>query len=261
MEAAGQLQNWPRFKWSAVIVLILTFQVAMIFWLQGRTTPPPPPVSAQPVIYLPANREAELPGVDNPTFFVLPNQRGFSGPAWMKISALEYHPAEWTEPPRPLALPVEGLGRTLGEFVRSEVFRPFDVDNGRARHMEAPFPVSPADLVETQSTASVEGDLAGRPLLSSLNPVSQPAAEILSNSVVQIAVDAEGRVFSPALLRGSGSLAADADALALAKSVRFQPLPSGAPDISASVLTWGKVVFHWHTVPSTNTVSTTTPQD
>ena len=261
MEAAGQLQNRPRFKWSAVIVLILTFQVAMIFWLQGRTTPPPPPVSAQPIIYLPANRAAELPGVDDPTFFVLPNQRGFSGPAWMKISPLEYHPAEWMEPPRPLALPVERLGRTLGEFVRNEVFRPFDVDNGRARHMEAAFPVSPADLVATRSTASVEGDLAGRPLLSSLNPVSQPAAEILSNSVVQIAVDAEGRVFSPALLRGSGSLAADADALALAKSARFQPLPPGAPDISASVLTWGKVVFHWYTVPSTNTVSTTTPQD
>lgn len=261
MEATGQFQSWPRFKWSAVIVLILTFQVAMIFWLQGRTTPPPLPASAQPIIYLPADRAAELPGVGDPTFFVLPNQRGFSGPVWMKISALEYHPAEWSEPPRPLALPVERLGRALGEFVRNEVFRPFEVDNGRAWHMEAPFPVPPADLVETQSTASVEGDLASRPLLSSFNPASQPATEILSNSVVQIAVDAEGRVFSPALLRGSGSQTADADALALAKSARFQPLPRGAPEISASILTWGKVVFHWHTVPSTNTVSTTTPQD
>src|SRR5260370_19748754 len=136
MEAGGQLQSWRGFKWSTVIVLILTFQVAMIFWLQGRRPPLPPPVSAQPVIYLPANREAELPGVGDPTFFVLPNQRGFSGPAWMKISALEYHPAEWTEQPRPLALPVERLGRTLGEVVRYEVVRPFDVDNGRARHME-----------------------------------------------------------------------------------------------------------------------------
>ena len=259
MEAAAHMRSWPRFKWSAVIVLILTFQVTMIFWLQGRTTPPPSKVSAQPLIYLPSDRAAELPGVGDPTFFVLPNQRGFSGPAWMKISPLEYHPVAWSAPTNLLELPAEGLGRKLGEFVRNEVFRPFDVDNGRARPVEDPLPLPASDLVETQSAASVEGDLAGRPLLSTFNLASQPAAEILSNSVVQIAVDAEGRVFSPALLQGSGSKGADADALELAKSSRFQPLAGNVPDISAPSLTWGRVVFRWHTVPTTNTVSTATP--
>ncbi len=177
----------------------------------------------------------------------------------MKVSPLEYHPAEWTEPPRPLTPPLEGLGSALGEFVRNEAFRPFDVDNGRARQTEGALPILSEDLVETQSAASVEGDLARRPLLSSFNPGSQPAAEILSNSVVQIAVDAEGRVFSPALVQGSGSKAADTDALALAKSARFQPLMRSVPNISAPSLTWGRVVFHWHTVPSSNTVSATTP--
>jgi TonB family protein len=261
MEATAQLHRWPAFKWIAVVTLILTFQVAMVFWLQGRTTPSPSPASAQPIVYLPADRFAELPGVGDPTFFVLPNQRGFSGPAWMKISPLEYHPEELPEPPRPLALPVEGLGRTLREFVRNEVFRPFRVDNDYAWRTEESPLTSPADLVETQSTASIEGDLAGRPLLSSFNPASQPAADILSNSVVQIAVDAEGHVFSPALLRGSGSQSADTDALAMAKSARFQPLARGAPEISASRLNWGRVVFHWHTVPATNTATTTTPRD
>ena len=133
MVATVQFQSWPRFKWGAVIVLILMFQIAMIFWLQGRTTTPPPQASAQPVIYLPADPAAELPGVGDPTFFVLPNQRGFSGQAWMKISTLEYRPAEWAGQPHPLDLKVEQLGGKLSEFVQNAVFRPFDVDNEHPR--------------------------------------------------------------------------------------------------------------------------------
>ena len=38
-----------------------------------------------PVIYSPADQAADLPGVSDPTLFILPNDHGFSGPAWMQF--------------------------------------------------------------------------------------------------------------------------------------------------------------------------------
>ena len=76
---------------------------------------------------------------------------------------------------------------------------------------------------------------------------------------MQIAVDAAGRVFSAALLNvKSGSAEANASALKLARSARFQPWrwigphpPPPAPD----GLSWGTIVFHWHTVARTNSAA------
>ena len=51
-------------------------------------------------------------------------------------------------------------------------------------------------------------------------------------------------------MSGSGSKKADLEALAIAKAVRFAPLP-GLPvagTVDRADLTWGKLVFQWFTV-------------
>jgi hypothetical protein len=103
-------------------------------------------------------------------------------------------------------------------------------------------------LENTESSFSIEGALADRPLLSQFALHSWPATEILTNTVVQIAVDAAGRVFSASLLVKSASPDANAAALNLARLARFQPLRwLGEKPPPPGALSWGKIIFHWHT--------------
>ena len=99
------------------------------------------------------------------------------------------------------------------------------------------------------STLRVADDLANRRLLNP--PELQPwaAADLLTNTVVQVLVNAEGNVVTHTLLApGSGDPKADQRALALARTARFQPLRGAAP-----ALTLGVLIFEWRTVPLTNT--------
>jgi TonB family protein len=57
---------------------------------------------------------------------------------------------------------------------------------------------------------------------------------------VQVLVDAAGNVVSTVLLTPSGYDAADQRALELARALRFTP---------SSSLTFGRIIFNWHTVP------------
>ncbi len=253
MDAPPDARGWPRYKLAAFSLTVLIVQVGLIFWLaKGRTVKSSAGGGPWPKIFLPADRTAELPGVADPTLYVLPNRRSFSGPAWMKLPPREYHLADWTEPPHPLKLPVEQLGLTLREFVHTNAPRLFEMANPRELQPADLGIFAPTNLLAAESTVTVEG-LADRPLLSSFNLAPQPSPEILKASEVQVAVDADGRVFSPVLLKpGCGSKDADAKAVQFAKAARFQPLPQAHSDGAGpgAGLTWGKLIFHWRTIPA-----------
>lgn len=253
--------SWSRRRWFAVVGLLVLFHVTLIFWVGERKPIGPIPPPSTSAMYMPAEQTAELPGLSDPTLFVLPNRHGFSGPAWMNVPSLQDHLKEWTEP-EPSPAPAPELGRTLNEFVRDNVSRPFEV----ARKPEPQLAVmafsTPANLLRTHSTYSVEGELGQRALLSPLKLGSWPAAEILTNSEVLVGVNPEGLVFSAVLLTKCGpkddpvATQADASALNLATSARFRPVgwigPKRPPN-SPTALTWGRLVFHWHTSGSTAT--------
>ena len=121
-----------------------------------------------------------------------------------------------------------------GRFVRHP--------NGYRAFHPAPLPPDPP--------LRIEGDLATRPLLAPLALKSWAHAELLSNSVVQAMVDADGFTFSPVLLTGCGLEEADLYALKLASGARFRPaprLPGTGHDPGG--LTWGKLIFQWQTLP------------
>jgi TonB family protein len=107
-------------------------------------------------------------------------------------------------------------------------------------------------LEPIQSRLTLEGVLADRPLLSQFTLTSWPATEILTNSVVQTGVDDKGTVVSAVLLTSCGSTKADAKALMLARSARFEPLHPSRLGPPSTILAWGNMVFRWQTiVPST----------
>jgi TonB family protein len=75
---------------------------------------------------------------------------------------------------------------------------------------------------------------------------------LLSNSVVQIAVDSAGQVIAARLLGRSGSVDADTNALDKARSLRFRPVPLPAP-------VWGNAIFEWQTLEQTNSTPSGRP--
>jgi len=99
----------------------------------------------------------------------------------------------------------------------------------------------------TNSTLRVAGDLVNRRLLNPPQLQSWPALDLLTNTVVQVLVNAEGNVFSSTLLTLSGSKEADQNALDVARAARFEPLRRSSP-----ALTIGALIFEWHTAPLAN---------
>jgi len=188
----------------------------------------------------------------DPTVFPLPSQHGFSERAWLRLKQYEV-PAE-TEARAWLTNDPALLGTNF-PLNRSKSLLPF----GLADHDGADLEPWPAFLApepfKTQSRLEVRGELTERQLNTPTQLRAWPAgpnAQLLSDSVVQIAVDSAGRVVAARLLARSGSVDADTNALAEARRLRFWPVPSPTP-------VWGKAVFAWQTLEQTNASSSRPP--
>jgi hypothetical protein len=107
------------------------------------------------------------------------------------------------------------------------------------------------ESISTPSTLRVEGDLSRLRLLTPPQLPPQTNADLLTNTVVQLLVDARGNPFSPIVLSSSGSPAADAMALTnFAKAVRFAPAQAAAlGTVPPDTMTMGKLIFQWQTIP------------
>jgi hypothetical protein len=83
-----------------------------------------------------------------------------------------------------------------------------------------------------------------------------PGVELLTNSVVQLAVTPEGQTVAAMLLVSSLSKEADLTALNQARAARFASLnPPGLDRFaySPNQLSWGQMIFEWHTTPRPTT--------
>jgi hypothetical protein len=251
--APAESRTWTPIKWATVAACVLALQTGFFFWF---TLPPRlAPYGHAPAlsIRMPEGQAAEVPGSVSPLVLVRPDAHGFSGKAWLQLPPVTYDPQQSNPPPFRLLLQTDGLGNVVAESLSGSRASPFEAATRPGpRFDEVNYTPAP-DPATLQSTLTIEGELAGRPLL--IKPVLklQPADTILSNTVVNILVDADGRVFAPPFLapkepRDSAGTAtpADADALAAAAGLLFQPLArvSGQPH-----LTPGRLVFHWQTVP------------
>lgn len=255
--APAASRSWTRRRWWGVAALVFLFQLALIFWL-GETAPPTPhPAAPGLTLRLAGSAAAELLALRDPTLFVLPRPQVISTPAWFKAPHPDADVFAWPEPANPPALSIGQPGTALSQRAESNLF---PLQQALARfepHPDLP-EAAPLPMGADQSTLQLRGALAQRRLLAPLDLRSWTHRDILSNSVVQLLVDAEGMPRSITLLAGSGSPEADRYALALARGARFEPLrpnpgdPASAP---AAHLSWGRMVFLWHTqpLPPTNT--------
>jgi hypothetical protein len=250
--SASGRRSWSRRRWAAAITLAIVAQLALVFWAGDKSKVAPRPADQEPQVLLAPAFRGELADVENPTLFARANRHGFSGQAWPRVSLPQYPPAAWTEPPRLLQLDPARLTGGLRELLRSNAPPPFEIavkPEPRIGRDQIP---DPASSLPTQSVLRVASGLAGRRLLSNIVLPSQPHGDLLTNSVVQVVVDADGWTRSATLLSSCGAAGVDQQAIGLAKSARFESLRLRGPERPTQpvpALTVGPLVFQWHTVP------------
>ena len=247
-ELSGE-KRWTRSRWLTLVLLIFAAHVGLLFAFGARKPAVPRAVTDVPRLAL-ADDADELIALSDPTLFALPHP--------MDLTVLREHTSDltqtsfrWTEEPSGwLDLSIATLGIDFGKFMQTNRY------TGLELQLKPPLklaePASPLEPIFPQvSTMRIEGGLAQRPLLSTIELPSWPCADVLAPSVVQTIVDASGNVVSVVLLPpGSGWDDADQRALELARAARFAPAPR---------LTIGRLVFHWHTVPLPGTNAPASP--
>lgn len=249
---ASAEHSWPWHRWGLLIGLAFAAHVGFIFAFGDRQPLVPRETVNAPALQFTTHRTGQQQ-LDDPTLFALPHPHGFASVAWMRRPRIEFAPYRWTEPPRPLALVVAQLGATFQQRMATNRFARLALEALPPPELTR---LSAPDLkfITTRaSTPRLGGELAQRRWLNApTNLPSWPAADWLTNSVVQVWVEADGQILSPALLLpGSGSKDADQLALKVARAARFAPLPGGV-----AKLTPGALIFEWHTVPLTNATLT-----
>jgi hypothetical protein len=188
---------------------------------------------------------------DDPLLLALPTQQGFSGPAWLQFSPPDYQLPETTNPVYWLSLDPPALAETFRSFVATNAVAPVGAAARPLPRLTRFEPAQTTEPVRTKSRLVVTDELASRVLLSPDELRSFAFNDILSNTVVRVAVDADGRATFVMLISQSGSREADAYAEEFARHARFRPLRLG-PGMTppTAPLTWGRLTFRWHTTPT-----------
>jgi hypothetical protein len=223
------------------------------------------------VLRLADNNLKDVLPLADPTLFALPHREGFSGAAWLSAPTQEIQPFAWTEPVQFLELPDKLTDRyrlqtralPLVEGPAGAFPEPVAPRASERLAATADFPpelflakVNESGLFADHSAVRQTGGLEGRGARTRFDLPSWPHSDVLTNSVVQVLVDSEGRPFSAILIGpGSGSKEADDFAVRQARGARFAPLPRGAGGSALSGLAWGELVFEWHTLPASNGVA------
>lgn len=242
--------GWSRQRWLTTVALVFAAQVAVIFALGERHVPAPRAVGDVPRLTLAAG-SSELLALDDPTLFVLPQPGDFAFAGQGRTNAAPRQFLHWTEPPLPPLLAAGNLGAIFAQFMRTNAFAaPANSLKLRPRLSEPPLPALP--VLAGNSSLRIEGELAGRKLLTAVDLTNWPYADVIEPSRVLVLVNAAGQVVSAVLLPPASPIEtashyhpADASALALARHLRFAPAPG---------LAVGRLIFEWRTVlpPTTN---------
>lgn len=249
-----ELRPRARRRWWGAVLLVFGAQLGLIFWLGSRAPIRPRPPAVAPKLQLAGPAAGELLALTDPTLFVLPHRQGFSGLAWLEAKPQKYEPFTWPDQPAWLPLSEAQLGAAFNRFVHSNDLQAVQPPVQAAPALALP-PLTETGGFPGCSTVRVTGSLARRLLLTPLEPPSWPYPDLLANSVVQLMVNAGGKPVSVTLLASSGYKEADDYALAQARTVRFQPVGRRGPQRPRNPLawlTWGELVFEWHTVPPAN---------
>ncbi len=262
MTTASESRAWSPLRWVVVIAVLYGGQMALFFVLGRQRVAVAPPTMPALAVHIPSYRYVNIPGVDRPTLLVTENPAGFS--KLFPESEKSGRAAGWSaQPDGVLSRPVTPPGGDLTNIPKNGFSTAKSVVDRPKPSMDS---VVVTDETIAASSFVVEGELASRRLLPNRRQADPVSATALSNTVVQIHVDAQGRVFDlPVILfpaDKSGSAVADAEAIATARALKFAPATGGSGSGTSGRqddLTRGTVVFQWRTVPPPATNAASSP--
>lgn len=252
MDSVAQMQaierdlvRWQRAKWLAVIATVFVLQLGLFIWasqkeLQTRVVYP-----AEPRITFATPENARLsPEIENPFLFAAASHHGFSGEAWLR-------PPEWPLPKVGRSIEPNYLELAEADKVIPEhnAVQNFTLASARRTGAQLPPPSEPAQDTPRSSELRLE-NFSGRTLVTPLALPVQYHGDVLSSTVVEAMVGRDGLVISARVINNSGSGRADADALALARRARFNPVNS-----AENVPVVGKLIFEWFALSLADTNS------
>ena len=248
-------EGWSRSRWIFLIAFVLAAHVAFIFIFGTKKQIVSRAVKNVPQLQL-ADDASELIALDDPTLFALPHANDFASAVWLRTPTNVPPDFRWTVPMNWLTLDAEKLGATFNQFMQTNQFAEFQPDFKPEPQLAEP--VLPVESAPPQnSTLNIFGELKSRRLLNQVNVPSLPYNDVIAASRVQVLVDPAGNVFSTVLLPSENSAeesgrydVADQRALELARTARFAP---------AAQLTFGELIFSWHTVPAAATNTNANP--
>lgn len=261
----AQRKRGRRWRWFWGFTFLFLTHAAAVFWLGQRLQPPTVPEQPKPLIYLASDDEAarritELSAVD-PTLFAWPSEKGFSGDAWLKNKPSDMTLSNGAAQPNWLPVNTNELGGILIAHARTNRISTEPLLDGLRGGTPFELRIAAAPLV-SRSTLTVEGGIKERPFTMPIPLPSATNVDLLTNTVVEIAVNGDGVVESAMLAAECGSKAADETAINAARQLAFAPLPLKRAAREAAVPQRGRVVFTWHIVPPaiTNGLTATAPR-
>lgn len=235
-------KRWPFSRWLILITGFFVFQLSFAFLVADRplnATKKPQTFIARTIPgTLTEERLSQTFFTSDPLLFPLASQHGYSGAGWMTVNRPAYEFPEEIEPPHWLALHSDDLGRVSPAKPKPEL--PFQLGQQSTPQTEA-LPVFVTTVVaRTNSLVRVDANLRDRAIGIPMKLPARPNADVLSNSVIDIAVNGAGEVVASRLAGSSTSKEADRAALAQAKLLKFHPL-------NAIGTIWGQAIFEWET--------------
>lgn len=221
-ERGERPRRLPRWAWGALALFLA--QVLLLALLSPAPPAPAPAADPWRGAFVPAAPDdgADWLAVQAPTLFLLPQEQGFSGDAWLRRPAQAYPAEPHVAEPRPLP-PAEA--RRLAAFPPPAFQRP---------PPPLPLPAGPA--------WRLVGAPAGWTLAAAPAPAA-PAGEPPAPVRVRVTLDAAGFVATPPVALAGEGPAAQA-ALAAARSLRFRP-PPGTAGRPGQPLAAAEVELHW----------------
>jgi hypothetical protein len=243
---APQGGGWTRNRFVFFIAAALLLHLALIFIFGTKKQIVPRAVGQVPHLQL-ADKTDEFIAFSDPTLFARPNTHDLVTLFWRHPPVPPAPDFNWTEAPRYLPPAREKFSAVFHEFMPASQPAETPLDFKPEPILIAPV-VTFDDLLTSATTMQITGELVQRPLLTAVALPSLPWNDVIAPSKVQALVDPAGNVASAVLLPLDSDLEAadsaaigDSNALVIARSLRFAPAPG---------LTFGEIIFHWHTVPT-----------